>query len=73
MARSALGAAMRKVTLRLFEDDVRTLRSFYPEVGYNFVVRALVRRHCRQLEASATARLRQGELTEEQPMETNSI
>jgi hypothetical protein len=55
---------MRKVTLRLYSLDVETLKQFYPETGYNHVVRALVHRHARQLEANAKQRLSQAELGE---------
>ena len=34
-----------KVTLRLNESDIEALRTFYPSVGYNKIVRKLVRDH----------------------------
>jgi hypothetical protein len=53
---------MRKVTLRLFAADVEVLKKFYPELGYNHPVRALVHKHCRQLETNAALRLSQSEI-----------
>jgi hypothetical protein len=39
----------RKITIRLFEDDLDMLKQAYPHTGYNQVVRALVTRHVRRL------------------------
>ena len=60
------GASMKKVTLRLFSLDVEVLKQFYPEIGYNHIVRALVHRHARQLEANAKQRLSKSELSGEE-------
>lgn len=39
----------KKVTVRLFEADINTLRSAYPQRGYNSIIRALARRHCARI------------------------
>jgi hypothetical protein len=49
--------ALKKMTLRLFEDDLEVLRAAYPASGYNEVVRALVSKHVRRLKNIAGAAL----------------
>jgi len=48
---------LRKMTLRLFDDDLDLLRVAYPHCGYNEVVRALVSKHCRRLREITAERL----------------
>lgn len=58
MARKKLGIV--KTTFRLFEDDLETLKLFYPNAGYSEPVRLLIRHHCEELRAklgSGTANL----------------
>ena len=43
----------KKITLRLFSDDLDILRTAYPGIGYNQVVRSLVAKHVRRLRAAA--------------------
>jgi hypothetical protein len=40
---------MRKITVRLFESDLEVLRQYYPVIGYNKILRLLVRKHVRDL------------------------
>ncbi len=40
---------MKKMTIRLFEDDLAYLRSAYQGTGYNTILRSLASRHVRKL------------------------
>lgn len=51
-----------KVTLRLKRGDVAVLKEFYPNAGYNKVVRALVSRHVKRLQ-EAESRATSDQLT----------
>jgi len=55
---------LRKFTVRLFVDDVEVLKQYYPHVGYNHILRALARRHVRELESSTAKRLSSSEVTQ---------
>ena len=48
---------LKKMTTRFFADDLVTLKTAYPHSGYNTIVRALVSKHCRRLEAIAADKL----------------
>lgn len=52
--------ALRKITIRVDDNDLDALREAYPKRGYNWVIRALVRRHVRQLQARTAEILEQG-------------
>lgn len=43
-----------KATVRLFDDDLETLRRYYPKAGYNAVVRGIVSLFCRKLRERST-------------------
>lgn len=40
---------LKKVTVRLFTDDLELLRIAYPHCGYNEILRALTAKHCKRL------------------------
>lgn len=54
---------MEKISCRLFGGDRSTLQRFYPRAGYNQVIRALVHKHCRQLEENLNQELAKIKLT----------
>jgi hypothetical protein len=56
---------LRKMTLRLFDDDLSLLRVAYPHSGYNEVVRALVSKHCRMLRTVTVEKLEERLTAEE--------
>lgn len=56
------GPDMRMVTIRLFSSDVEELKKFYPDAGYNKIIRLLVRRHVNQLRQRSAEYIRQQEL-----------
>lgn len=39
----------RMVTIRIFEDDLETLRQFHPRSGHNMAIRHIVNKYCRKL------------------------
>ena len=53
------------VTMRLFEGDKKKLDEFYPDVGYNQIVRTLVRRHIKRLEEKLSHKLPKEELDDQ--------
>jgi len=40
---------LTKVTIRIYRQDAETLRTSYPGMGYNAILRALAAKHCRQI------------------------
>lgn len=59
----------QKVLVRLFKDDIETLKKFFPERGYNSVIRAAVRHVCKQLKAKEAEHVKRliGELAAADP------
>ena len=45
-----------KKTIRLYSGDAERLEEYYPKSGYNRVIRTLVRRHLRTLDANVAQR-----------------
>lgn len=45
-----------KKTIRLFSGDTERLDEYYPKVGHNRAIRALVRRHLTALDAKVNQR-----------------
>lgn len=41
--------ATKKVTIRLYEADIETLKTFFPTTGYNVAIRHTVNKLCRAL------------------------
>ncbi len=56
---------MRKMTIRLYEDDLAYLKAAYQGTGYNKILRALAARHVRKLRAATVERL-EGRLSPEE-------
>lgn len=56
----------KKMTLRLFEEDLEYLRLAYPTGGYNRIVRALVARHVRALRNRTIEHFAEGKLSEDE-------
>ena len=54
--------ALKKMTIRFYEDDLTLLREVYPGTGYNQIVRALISKHCKKIH-NATAEYLQDKLT----------
>ncbi len=52
MANKSLGDTTKR-QIKLYKKDLDTLQAYYPTVGYNHVVRELVRKHCAALRAAA--------------------
>lgn len=48
---------LKRMTVRFYEDDLDALRDAYPNAGYNKVIRALVSKFVRVLQAKATEKL----------------
>lgn len=46
-----------KVTLRLYEEDVETLKTFFPTGGYNAAIRNMVNRLVKELQKKTSERL----------------
>ncbi len=65
MASPKVTEPMKKITVRLFEDDLTKLRIYYPTVGYNAILRALTRKHIRLLDHKTTERMSHEELADE--------
>jgi len=42
-------ADLKKVTIRLGQDQIDQLKLYYPKVGYNMILRSLAARHLRKL------------------------
>lgn len=56
---------LKKVTIRIFDSDARDLKRYYPDMGYNLILRMLVRRHLQELAEKGTAHtLSQQEIAE---------
>jgi hypothetical protein len=51
---------LQKISLRLYQSDVDALKIYYPSAGYNRIIRGLVSRHVRELDAAYEAK-RKGE------------
>ena len=41
---------LKKITIRIFSSDHTMLRTTYPTMGHNEIIRRLIRKHCRQIE-----------------------
>lgn len=54
------GVDMRPI--RFFKGDLERLQQFYPNIGYNHVVRTLVRKHLKALEERLAEKIPLGEL-----------
>lgn len=52
---------LKKVTIRLAEEDIADLRKFYPQ-GYNKILRGLLRGHLKKLNARMAEILKEKEL-----------
>ena len=48
---------VKKITIRIFADDANFLKVAYPRIGYNKVIRQLVRNHVRGLQAKTVEKL----------------
>ena len=48
---------LRKYTLRLFDGDPAVLDRFFPDVGHNAVIRAVVNRLCQRLQEKLNRKL----------------
>ena len=53
---------MEKVTIRLFVGDKDRVQAYYPTAGHNEVIRKLVRKHLKMLDAEAEKRIEQVEV-----------
>jgi hypothetical protein len=54
---SKSGRRLKKITLRLNEDDLENLRQFYLHAGYNKIIRALVAQHVSRLNERLSEKL----------------
>ena len=54
---SKTGRRLKKITLRLNEDDLENLRQFYQHAGYNKIIRALVAQHVSRLNERLSEKL----------------
>lgn len=48
---------LEKVTVRLFKEDIATLKDFYKNAGYTKAIRTLVRKHVKALRENVNARI----------------
>lgn len=53
------------VTIRLFDGDKKRLEEYYPSVGYNRVIRTLVRKHIKSLDEKFSQRLSKEEFVDD--------
>ncbi len=53
---------LKKVTLRVFASDYELLKIYYPKNGPNLMMRAILRKHIREMENQRSARVSQTEV-----------